>query len=345
VPGSVFAALILVGALLVPGLLGSMPRAQHADAALNDGELALRERRFKEAIKAFTTANEQQGRKSPRAFLGLCRAHNGLGAHGDAVKACEQGLKFVDGDVRLAAQLHNERGLALSARAKSHKDRALREAQQAFRSVVELTSEIPIAWFNLGVVAARQGADEESVAAFQAYLDSGAAGSEADLARELVVSPRRAREPVAPEFSVPTFDGQVVSLKSLRGHTVLLDFWATWCPPCRQSSPALVRLAKKYAGEPFSIVGISSDQPGDEAKVRRYVESYEMPWPQHLDASQAVHKAYEIDAFPTFIVIDGDGIVTLRMRGWSGSTEQRLDNEIRKNLKAGAERQRRFEQR
>lgn len=79
--------------------------------------------------------------------------------------------------------------------------------------------------------------------------------------------------------------------------------------------------------------------------MRRYVESYEMPWPQHLDASQAVHKAYQVDAFPTFIVIDGDGIVTLRMRGWSGNTEQRLDNKIRKNLKAGAERQQRFGQR
>lgn len=333
-PGSIFGAVFLAAALFVPVYLGNLPQAQPAGAALSDGELALRERRFEDAIKAFSRANEQHGNKSPQAFLGLCRAHYGLGAHGAAVKACDSGLKFVDDDDGLTARLHNERGLALSASATGPKDRALRDARQAFRSAIDLTSDIPIALFNLGVVAARQGDDEESAAAFRAYLATGAAGSEADMARELIVSPRRVREPVAPEFSVTTFDGKTVSLKSLRGRTVLLDFWATWCAPCRQSSPALVRLAKRYAGEPFSIVSISSDQPEDEARVRRYIESYEMAWPQHLDATQAIYKAYEIDTVPTFIVIDGDGIITLRMRGWMSNTEQGLDNEIRKTLKA-----------
>ena len=350
-----FRAVVLVGVLQLswsafPGLPGAAVQAQQPQvasdveyqAALEAGELALRERRFEDALRAFTTASEQQGRKSAQAFYGLCRARIGLSAHGDAVKACESGLKYVGDDDPLAARLHNERGLALTSLATSNKDKALRDAREEFRAVVGLTSEIPIAWFNLGVVAARLGDDEESVTAFRTYLDSGADGSEAELARDLVASPRRVREPVAPEFSVPTFNGSVVSLKSLRGRTVLLDFWGTWCPPCRAASPALVKLQKRYAGEPLTIVGISSDPPEDEPKVRRYVESYDMPWPQHLDVSRKVHDAYEIDAFPTYIIIDGDGIVTVRLRGWASNTEQRLDSEIRKSLKAGAERQLRF---
>ena len=167
------------------------------EAALNDGELALRGRRFEEALEAFKDANERRDKKSPQAFYGICRAQNGMADYGDAAKACENGLKYVGDDPWLEARLHHERGLALTARVTSNKDKLLREAEEEFRAVVQLTAEIPIAWFNLGVIAVRQGHDEEGIAAFQAYLDSGATGSEVELARELRDSPRRLREPVA----------------------------------------------------------------------------------------------------------------------------------------------------
>ncbi len=305
------------------------------EAALSDGEIALRERRFEDALEAFTTANERRDRKSPEALYGICRVHNALEDPAEAEKACESGLKYAGNEARLVAGLRYERGVARVARATGPEDKRLRDALEDLQATVSITDEIPMAWFNLGVVAATLGRDDVGSAAFQAYLDSGE-GSQNELARELLFSPRRLREPVAPEFSIETLDHGTVSLKSLRGRTVLLDFWATWCGPCQIAEPALVKLHKKYADQPFTIVGIDFDPPIQEPRVRNYIEQHEMAWPQHIDASRAVLDAYDVDGFPTYIVIDADGIVSLRVVGWRPNTEQQLDREIAKSLEAGA---------
>jgi len=331
----------LVWSSLGLGPVGGAARAESPQGAqdpqfenaLQAGEQALRERRFDAALAAFTSANEMHDRKSPQALYGICRAHNGLGAADEAEKACAEGLSQIGGDTRLVAGLRYERGVARVARASGLGDRRLRDARDDLDAAVKLTNEIPMAWFNLGVVSAMLGRDDESLVAFQAYLESGE-GSMDEMARELLYSPRRVREPVAPELSLQTLDHGIVNLKDLRGRTVLLDFWATWCGPCQIAEPAIARLRKKYADQPFSIVGIDYDPPIQEPRIRAYIERHDMAWPQHIDANESVLDAYDVEGFPTYILIDGDGIVSLRLLGWEGNTELRLDREIAKNVKA-----------
>jgi len=336
-----FVTVALVSSFIAIGPFGPTIRAEGTQvnqdpqyvSALQAGEQALRERRFDAALEAFTSANEMQGKMSPEALYGICRAHNGLQAPDQAEKACEDGLKYPADDRRLVAGLRYERGAARVARATGLRDKRLKDAREDFDAVVKLTNDIPMAWYNLGVVSAMLGRDEESAAAFQAYLDSSDR-SMADMARELLYSPRRVREPVAPDLSLQTLDHGIVNLKDLRGRTVLLDFWATWCGPCRIAEPAIARLQKKYADQPFSIVGIDYDPPIQEPRIRVYIEQHEMVWPQHIDGGKTVLDAYDVEGFPTYILIDGDGIVSLRLLGWEGNTAQRLDREIAKNLQA-----------
>ena len=125
-------------------------------------------------------------------------------------------------------------------------------------------------------------------------------------------------------------EGQRITLESLRGKTVLLDFWGTWCPPCRAATPDLVRLARKHAERPFVIVGVSSDE--NEKVVQDYVQKHLMPWPQFVDLRRQVHRAFNVSAFPTYVIIDEEGIVRGRRSGYSNETARWLDREVERWL-------------
>jgi thiol-disulfide isomerase/thioredoxin len=105
--------------------------------------------------------------------------------------------------------------------------------------------------------------------AFDAYPAANVATVEET--RRVIANPIRARMPFAPKFSFTTHDNQKISNASVRGRVVLLDFWGTWCPPCRDSVPILRDLNKKYAGKAFQLVGVSSD---DDEEVCTYEKTW-----------------------------------------------------------------------
>jgi thiol-disulfide isomerase/thioredoxin len=344
---TIAAAALLVWPAGLPASTGGQqapPVDLEYEAALNDGELALAERRFDEAIAAFAEANARRAGRSARALFGLCRGHSGLGNYDAAADTCAEGLKHVGDDTALAAGLHGERGLALANQtgglaildATAEDMRTLRAALDEFRASVQLTDDVPMTFFNLGVVALRLGRDGEGLAALQKYLDSSVDGPEAGRARELIASPRRLREGVAPDITVRTVDHGEISLTRLRGRVVLLDFWATWCPPCVVSMPALARLQRKYADEAFSIIGISGDRRRTPTEVGEFARDLGANWPQHIDAAGELADRYQIAYLPSYVLIDTQGIVALRLFGFELNTEQRLDHEIRKRLTAAA---------
>lgn len=130
-----------------------------------------------------------------------------------------------------------------------------------------------------------------------------------------------------------TSEGEYIALEDLRGKVVLLDFWGTWCPPCVASVPSLRSLYKKYSKEaaPFTIIGISSDS--EEDKWRAFTAENQMVWPQYLDRDRAIQRAFAVRAFPTYIVIDHEGIVRFRVSGLSFEREAALNDAIRKQIK------------
>jgi thiol-disulfide isomerase/thioredoxin len=103
-------------------------------------------------------------------------------------------------------------------------------------------------------------------------------------------------------------DGSKVDLSSLRGKVVLIDFWATWCPPCRGEVPNVVAAYKKYHDKGFDIVGISLDQ--DKSALLAFTKEHDMTWPQYFDGNgwdNTISKSFGIDSIPAMYLVGKDG--------------------------------------
>jgi thiol-disulfide isomerase/thioredoxin len=120
----------------------------------------------------------------------------------------------------------------------------------------------------------------------------------------------------APELTVSNLQGEPLALAAFKGKTVLLDFWATWCPPCRADGPALDKLYKKYGQQELMILGISVSE--ERAIVEKYLAEHPHAFPVVLTTENEMPRPYQIGIFPTYIVIDKDGNVTAAVEGDKG---------------------------
>lgn len=116
------------------------------------------------------------------------------------------------------------------------------------------------------------------------------------------------KAPRAPDFTAPDLDGQLFRLADLRGEVVVLNFWATWCPPCVVEMPEFVRLAAELRGQGVRFVGVSQDR-GGAADVRPFAERLGVNYPLVLDPSAEVLALYGAEYLPTTFVIDREGRV------------------------------------
>ncbi|EDP75663.1 TlpA disulfide reductase family protein [Hydrogenivirga sp. 128-5-R1-1] len=110
----------------------------------------------------------------------------------------------------------------------------------------------------------------------------------------------------APDFTLKTLDGKEVSLKDYRGKVVLLNFWATWCPPCREEMPLFVRMYEKYKDKGFEILAVSTDSSLEP--VKKFVKEYRINFPVLYDDKNVV-SLYGIQGLPTSFLIDRDGVI------------------------------------
>lgn len=126
----------------------------------------------------------------------------------------------------------------------------------------------------------------------------------------------------APEISGETSAGIPIKLSQYHGKVVLVDFWATWCPPCRALIPHEKELHRQYDTRPFAILGISKDEKREILKS--FVDREKIPWHNIFDGGGTICKDWGVNAFPTFVLIDHNGIVIGR---WEGGGE-RIMSEI-----------------
>ena len=116
----------------------------------------------------------------------------------------------------------------------------------------------------------------------------------------------------APDFAATTLDGTAVRLADLRGRPVVLNFWATWCPPCLQELPHLMDAARRSGGR-VVILGIDNGEPA--ATVRTFANDRGLNYPIVLDPAFAITDLYRVDGLPTTFFIDQDGIIRDMMMG------------------------------
>jgi thiol-disulfide isomerase/thioredoxin len=131
---------------------------------------------------------------------------------------------------------------------------------------------------------------------------------------------------LAPDFTLKALDGRVVTLSQLKGKVVLLDFWATWCAPCRESIPHLIQLYKDHKERGFELVGMNVDR-GDMEVVRRYVQSMDIPYPI-VNTPEEVVRAYQVTGIPVTLLIDKQGKIQERITGFNPTIAKHLDNQV-----------------
>ena len=118
----------------------------------------------------------------------------------------------------------------------------------------------------------------------------------------------------APDFTYPDLDGKEVSLAGHRGKVVLVNIWATWCPPCRQEMPSMQRLYEKFKGENFEILAVSIDSEGSEA-VAPFMRKMNLTFRALLDPGETIKPLYGITGVPESFIIDKKGILVEKIIG------------------------------
>jgi thiol-disulfide isomerase/thioredoxin len=138
---------------------------------------------------------------------------------------------------------------------------------------------------------------------------------------------------LAPDVSAPQLlnPDQPVALKALRGKVVYVDFWASWCVPCRLSMPTLDKLYRKYGDQGFRVVGVNKDVTGDE--IERFLKRVNVSFLLLADKNDAIAKAFDVQAMPSGYLVDRKGIVRYVHRGFTEQTALDLSKEIESLLK------------
>ncbi len=119
----------------------------------------------------------------------------------------------------------------------------------------------------------------------------------------------------APEFAARTLDGGTLALSELRGEVVLLNIWATWCPPCREEMPALEALHRELAPRGLRVVGVSIDRAGAEPQIRRFAEDLGITFDLLHDPEQQAPRTFRTIGVPETLLIDREGRLVHRWIG------------------------------
>jgi len=144
-------------------------------------------------------------------------------------------------------------------------------------------------------------------------------------------TPAIAPSAAAPDFTLRTMNGPNLRLAEQRGRVVMVNFWATWCGPCRQEMPQLDRLYQKYKSSGFVLLGVNVDE--DVLKATDVAAKLGVSFPVLLDTDKAVSKLYNLSTMPSTVLIDRDGKVRYVHRGYLTGYEDNYDKQIRELLK------------
>ena len=135
----------------------------------------------------------------------------------------------------------------------------------------------------------------------------------------------------APDFTLKSADGRNLRLQEQRGQVVLVNFWASWCGPCKQEMPHLSRLYDKYRSSGFTLLAVNIDD--DARHGAATAVKWGLKFPVLLDADKKVTRLYDLGAMPSTVLIDRDGKVRYLHRGYREGVEEIYERQIRELVK------------
>lgn len=131
----------------------------------------------------------------------------------------------------------------------------------------------------------------------------------------------------APDFTLKSNSGENLRLSELRGEVVLINFWASWCGPCRQEMPILSELHDKYKAMGFTVLGINVEQNPGEA--RKLLKELPVSFPVLFDSDSTVSRQYDVVAMPSTVLVDRDGNVRYLHKGYKPGLENTYVEQVR----------------
>jgi peroxiredoxin len=123
----------------------------------------------------------------------------------------------------------------------------------------------------------------------------------------------------APDFTLKSLEGSNLRLEEYRGQVVLINFWASWCGPCRQEMPLLDRLHNRYEDTGFAVLGVNVE--GEAKPAQEIVDKTNVTFPVLIDKDQKVSEMYNLEAMPSTVVVDRDGVIRYIHHGYKPGDE------------------------
>jgi tetratricopeptide (TPR) repeat protein len=304
------------------------------DDAMEKGRQLMTSGKLDDAVKEFKTAIKVSDGKEYLAYWGLAQTYFRLDAVKNVSDTCKKIIEIAPND-HVRGEAYNLNGIAL-LRNSDGKKKELADAEALFRKALELDPNLRVAHYNLGKTLLTEGRDPEGTEELKAYLAVLPDGPDATNAKKYIASPNCAREECSNEFSFTSSKGEYISSDDLRGKIVIVDFWATWCEPCRNAFPALQYIYKRSDKEKVVLISVSEDN--NDKAWHAFLEKYHPDWTEVRDASGKLRRllAPSSTGIPTYLVIDGGGIVRKRYTGWSSSQDGQIEDDIKKLSKAVA---------
>jgi thiol-disulfide isomerase/thioredoxin len=285
------------------------------------------------AIDTFRKANKQDGGHCEQCQNSAYSLAMEINDFKSAIAVVQEALAQSVGDADRAG-LELWLGMALQREGIAEKkQKCFEESCDAFKTALKLAPNLTGVHFGYGTSLAYLHQDDQARAEFDAFLAQDRQNPDLHTrAQRFTDRIELARARMAPAFTATTIDGKRVSLDELAGKVVLIDFWATWCAPCREALPHMRSIAHKFEGQPFVMLSISLDSDGE--KWKNFVAGNEMTWLQVRDGGfeGALSRRFNVNAIPATFSIDADGVLEDQHVGDAG-----IESKLKKMIASAAE--------
>lgn len=286
------------------------PKDEKAKKTFAQGIELARHHKLSEALDTFKKANKQDGGHCVACEKMIVR----YGVDNRDWKAAENAaadlVTEAQGQKALALARYELGIIFLRQAFSKNKEEFFSKAHEQLNNALAVYPNFPDGLFADGQALAHLKQDDAAKARFEQFARM-TTPSEAERQRALRFAshPELARARMAPPFEVVTTSGEHFSLDNLQGKVVLIDFWATWCPSCREALPHMRDIVKKFQGEPLVVLSVSLDE--DQTKWKDFVAKNGMTWPQYCDGgfTGELSRMFDVEAIPQTFTIDVNGVL------------------------------------